>query len=296
MRTPSASIGNAYGTRYVERRSPPMDVSPPQRRRGCELPSRRPASSSASRLLRTQQIMFGQPVPHFKPKWRLAIGSRLRINDDRLMGDSMRNFRGFGRAAVVTVGLMSLSPSADATVVNLAFGTVDLNFTLGGDLTGIGGAAGNEIIGVSGTIGGVSTSSFTGNWPGGGAPQSFAIVQGLFTDINIAPTPYEMANIPGTPSGAFYDIDNIWYTGQTPHIDFSNGVVVLLSNGAADYIFGLCDPGQDCSGYGLTEGEPQGNPVSAVPEPATWAMLLLGFFGIGVMAYRQQSKPAFRPA
>jgi PEP-CTERM motif-containing protein len=38
-----------------------------------------------------------------------------------------------------------------------------------------------------------------------------------------------------------------------------------------------------------------GNDVaSAVPEPSTWAMMLLGFAGIGFMAYRRKSKPTFR--
>jgi hypothetical protein len=32
--------------------------------------------------------------------------------------------------------------------------------------------------------------------------------------------------------------------------------------------------------------------VSAVPEPSTWAMMLLGFAGLGFMAYRRKSKPA----
>jgi hypothetical protein len=32
--------------------------------------------------------------------------------------------------------------------------------------------------------------------------------------------------------------------------------------------------------------------VSAVPEPATWAMMLLGFAGIGFLAYRRKPKPA----
>jgi hypothetical protein len=36
--------------------------------------------------------------------------------------------------------------------------------------------------------------------------------------------------------------------------------------------------------------------VGAVPEPSTWAMMLLGFAGIGFMAYRRKSKPAFRLA
>jgi hypothetical protein len=33
-------------------------------------------------------------------------------------------------------------------------------------------------------------------------------------------------------------------------------------------------------------------PVTAVPEPSTWAMMILGFAGIGFMAYRRKSKPA----
>ena len=36
--------------------------------------------------------------------------------------------------------------------------------------------------------------------------------------------------------------------------------------------------------------------ISAVPEPSTWAMLLLGFAGIGFMAYRRKSKPALMAA
>lgn len=34
----------------------------------------------------------------------------------------------------------------------------------------------------------------------------------------------------------------------------------------------------------------------AVPEPSTWAMMLLGFAGIGFMAYRRKSKPALMAA
>jgi hypothetical protein len=31
--------------------------------------------------------------------------------------------------------------------------------------------------------------------------------------------------------------------------------------------------------------------ISAVPEPSTWAMMILGFAGVGVIAYRRMSKP-----
>jgi len=36
--------------------------------------------------------------------------------------------------------------------------------------------------------------------------------------------------------------------------------------------------------------------VAAVPEPSTWAMMILGFFGVGFMAYRRKSKPALMAA
>lgn len=36
--------------------------------------------------------------------------------------------------------------------------------------------------------------------------------------------------------------------------------------------------------------------TAAVPEPATWAMMILGFAGVGFMAYRRKSKPALMAA
>jgi hypothetical protein len=36
--------------------------------------------------------------------------------------------------------------------------------------------------------------------------------------------------------------------------------------------------------------------TDAVPEPSTWAMMILGFAGVGFMAYRRKSKPALMVA
>jgi hypothetical protein len=48
---------------------------------------------------------------------------------------------------------------------------------------------------------------------------------------------------------------------------------------------------------GVSYTSASGNFLSgSVPEPSTWAMLLLGFAGIGFMAYRRKSKPALMPA
>jgi hypothetical protein len=38
------------------------------------------------------------------------------------------------------------------------------------------------------------------------------------------------------------------------------------------------------------------NLTTDVPEPSTWAMMILGFCGIGFLAYRRKSRPAFRLA
>lgn len=36
--------------------------------------------------------------------------------------------------------------------------------------------------------------------------------------------------------------------------------------------------------------------AGAVPEPSTWAMMILGFFGVGVLAYRRKNQGSVRPA
>jgi hypothetical protein len=39
--------------------------------------------------------------------------------------------------------------------------------------------------------------------------------------------------------------------------------------------------------YAFTVGS-----VGAIPEPSTWAMMILGFAGVGFMTYRRKNKPA----
>jgi hypothetical protein len=36
--------------------------------------------------------------------------------------------------------------------------------------------------------------------------------------------------------------------------------------------------------------------IGAVPEPSTWAMMILGFVGVGFMAYRRKNSATFRVA
>jgi hypothetical protein len=50
------------------------------------------------------------------------------------------------------------------------------------------------------------------------------------------------------------------------------------------------DTGGQCIGCG------PGTQIGGVPEPSTWAMIILGFAGVGFMAYRRKSKPALMAA
>jgi hypothetical protein len=49
-------------------------------------------------------------------------------------------------------------------------------------------------------------------------------------------------------------------------------------------------------GYYYVDGVSVVDVAAPVPEPSTWAMLLLGFAGLGFMAYRRKSKPALTGA
>jgi PEP-CTERM motif len=60
-----------------------------------------------------------------------------------------------------------------------------------------------------------------------------------------------------------------------------------------------CDEGEVYASpdvFGLISDAPGTWAVTTVPEPSTWAMLLLGFAGIGFLAYRRNTKPALNAA
>lgn len=67
-------------------------------------------------------------------------------------------------------------------------------------------------------------------------------------------------------------------TGGSPSVTFSVDVAGVNPNGTP------------ISG----ETGPIGGVVAAVPEPSTWAMMLLGFFGLGFLGYRGHSQRAVR--
>jgi PEP-CTERM motif len=74
----------------------------------------------------------------------------------------------------------------------------------------------------------------------------------------------------GTNLLPFYDAD----PGSL--IGFSGGII---DSGAVYTMWG--------AGYSSLSGT-----ISAVPEPSTWAMVILGFAGLGFMVHRRKSRTA----
>ncbi len=84
--------------------------------------------------------------------------------------------------------------------------------------------------------------------------------------------------------------------------DSSNAIIGATTISVDGGVYGNLSLGQSGISYVKVTGTPSAwvaddlsfNGVSAVPEPSTWAMMLLGFAGIGFMAYRRKNKAEFR--
>jgi hypothetical protein len=109
-------------------------------------------------------------------------------------------------------------------------------------------------------------------------------------------------DLAGSQGGA----NNVDPIAKTTEVAFSiGGVTKSLTLNPTDplqtysYTFTTTAPGQlsfsDLAGGNNNVGNLLDNvSVTAVPEPATWAMMILGFFGVGFLAYRQRAGSALR--
>ena len=73
----------------------------------------------------------------------------------------------------------------------------------------------------------------------------------------------------------------------------ANGFYGFSREGGVNDIFGVSIWNADDGGIGFDnlKHDVASTINPAVPEPSTWAMMILGFAGVGLMAYRRKSKP-----
>jgi hypothetical protein len=124
---------------------------------------------------------------------------------------------------------------------------------------------------------------------------------------------------PGDQTVSFFHIFGSYISPTAVNGSLSHDDGATLNIGGVDYVHA---PGETITAtqtftvapyaipvnFDLYYVEAQGSPAvldlrlpgarltDPIPEPSTWAMMILGFFGIGFMAYRRKSKPALRLA
>jgi hypothetical protein len=147
-------------------------------------------------------------------------------------------------------------------------------------------------------LGGGGQGSVLNSIPAGGSKSAYPNVGVLDLYRYSAPGVPSFSSAPGTT--AYFSVDG----GLTDILGFNNNPL----NDLGDWALGTCyvqsavpckgtDPAYTTSSPEFTMMESIGyDPVTAVPEPSTWAMMILGFAGIGFMAYRRKSKPALLAA
>src|ERR1700737_3929024 len=136
------------------------------------------------------------------------------------------------------------------------------------------------------------------------------------------PTGWDPNSLPGGINWSIYggsntNYHNIWFTGPAASGPARHPIVVVAPGQTlggfqvadsdltlpSDVSWFAVASGGHYTGPGCSFicGAPFDNPgfeglaaasVSGVPEPSTWAMMILGFAGLGFMGYRRKSKPA----
>jgi hypothetical protein len=102
-----------------------------------------------------------------------------------------------------------------------------------------------------------------------------------------------------SPNGSAFALVAV-FTGSTTFSPFLVGSssVIVVPGSATGLYFGFAD----ASGFNGQSGFYQDNggsldvTVSAVPEPSTWAMMILGFVCLGALTYRRKTRVAFKAA
>jgi hypothetical protein len=230
----------------------------------------------------------------------------------------MRKLSVFNKGAVAALAgvalLATMASTASAALISIGLQEAGVN---GGAVTTMASGTGSAVF--SGAYG-----SFTLNTVSGAtAPIVTDSVNGNSLDVSSA-TP-GVLNVFITASGLTSPIGNIPFLSSFTENLLTGGITTLLQTGlsTANALYALTTPlgsanftnigtsvqtttaATGSGPYSVTEeytitstGVGNANStiiVTAVPEPSTWAMMILGFLGVGFLAYRRKgSRTGFR--
>ena len=149
------------------------------------------------------------------------------------------------------------------------------------DPTGDGSAGTVRLYNASGTV--LGSAKVTTSDPKEGSPIMFFTAKLSKPLVLAAMTTYFIAEDLGTATLANGTVTGLT-TSSTIKYDGEVAVAGQGKNPTTDGTGGMFSPGIFGPNFDLTLG------ASAVPEPATWAMMLIGFAGLGYAAFRRNKK------
>jgi hypothetical protein len=207
-------------------------------------------------------------------------------------------FSGAARADIVTLGVgnagISGYPAPYGTVTINLVNSTTASVTFAGDITGgyqylFGGASAVDL--------NVNATSFTatgfsfGQLPGFSAASLVSYGPGTadgFGNFNLTVDLFD---------GFKHAANQVSFTLTDTSGTWASAADVLEANSkgfdAAAHIF-VCQAGSCTVRNGALDTGFAANGVGAIPEPSTWAMLIIGFAGVGFMAYRRKNQSVFR--
>jgi hypothetical protein len=185
-----------------------------------------------------------------------------------------------GMAALLSAALAVFSPSANAMLINFDFQTTSgTPFDIAGQLNianSLNGVGGFDILGITGAVVGAGGAAISGLVLNPNQPNAFNNGSWIYDNVGFSGQPHLNVNGLLFTAGAYtYNIYSNVAVGTYTDKVFVPDLYFLSSNNPA----GDFNPGQ--TGNLIANG---------VPELSTWAMMLIGFGGIGFVAYRRAKK------
>jgi hypothetical protein len=208
--------------------------------------------------------------------------------------------RGILAAALISAAAVTFSNSAQAHfVLDLNPGGTQLNFVTNNDpLTTTTGLVGTTTITIT-TIGTPNVETFN---TASGTAAVLPVKGGTLTDLIFLVDPLVKNLTQFSFRGQLEETGDV----TVKVTDNFNSVFIFTAQHDADFarfgVIALANSGEYLTkvellsdGFKSVKQIDFGTAVAAVPEPSTWAMLILGFAGVGFMAYRRKNQgSAFR--
>lgn len=183
-----------------------------------------------------------------------------------------------GLAAAGALFVAATCSSAQAALFDISFASGQLSFHAQATATLDGNGVDYDVTGISGTVtSGANTYAISG----------------------LLGTPGSVGNLQTSGSFSFNNVITI--VGGTPQWDFnglafSAGPQNFSYNFFTDAFYGVnnavltTDP--VAGPFGAFQETLGNGTIAAVPEPATWAMMMIGFVGLGLMTLRRRTRLA----